>query len=320
MIPEKIIVSGASGWIGGLVFDAARKRGYQPIGLDRRGGRFLAADISHDSVLSLGNNPLLADAGLLIHCAGLAHRPRETSEERANLFSVNCDGSERILQVVRTAGIRRVVYVGSIASYDWSAGDDIPEEGAVRNNSAYSESKLQGEILFRNSGLDWRVARLATVFGAGDRANFSKLSTSLSKQQFILPGNGMARKSVISARLAAELLLEFGLMESPPHRLINIALPETPTLADICSAFKKHCGWPYPPSAPLSALRLGAYVGDWVAKALPDFPLTSDKLSKVTTNTTVRVQAMRENFPLRQWPSFDEEFQKDASYYQSKLH
>ncbi len=317
-----LIVTGAAGWLGRAVCAQAQAAGFAVVALDRTFGaggpwdHAIEADIGRDGVEVLGEDPRVAEAGALIHCAGYAHRPIETPEEVERFYSINRDGTARVLALAKRAGIARVVYLSSIAFYDWSQGTDFDENGPLARPTAYAASKLDGERLWTESGLDWRVARLGTVFGTGDRANFSKLAGALARGRFVVPGRGSARKSVLPVELAAELLVELSQLAAPPHRLLNLALPHTPTLAEICAAYVAQCGFTSPREVPLPLLRMAALAGDGIALAKKNFPLTSINIRKLTTSTTVQVERMQEVFPHRQWGTFDTWLARSAEFYQ----
>jgi UDP-glucose 4-epimerase len=170
-------------------------------------------------------------------------------------------------------------------------------------------------MLCRESGLDWRVARLGTVYGVGDRANFSKLAAALARGRFVLPGAGAARKSVLPLELAADLLAELARREEAGQRVLNLALPEAPSLGEICAAYVRVCGFPEPRRVPLGLLKAGALAGNAVAKLRPNFPLTTNNLRKLSTSTTVGTARMQALFPGRNWGGFESWLVGAAEYY-----
>ena len=105
-----------------------------------------------------------------------------------------------------------------------------------------------------------------------------------------LPCTGKARKSVLPLPLAARSIADLALRDEIPYRILNLALPEAPTLREICGAFSSYCGFPQPLSLPLSILRRPARMGDWVARSRLDFPLTSVNLRKLTTSMVVKTR------------------------------
>jgi len=218
------------------------------------------------------------------------------------------------------AGVPLVVYVTSGAFYNWSmarGGQALKEESDLCGKTAYSDSKLSGEKFVTDSGLDFRVARLATVFGVGDRANFSKLAIALKNRRFIVPGEGSALKSVISVNRAAEYLSRLALLEKPIHRIVNLGFCDSPSLGQICILFSQHCGFPTAIRCPSILLHAAATVGDVVFKFRPSFPLTTSNVSKLSMSTRVDCSRACELFPDLKSCSFEDELMASSHYYTS---
>jgi UDP-glucose 4-epimerase len=320
---KAVVVTGAAGWIGRAVCRELSRRGRRVIALDRAEGgggdwtEFVRCDIGENAPDPGALAARMRGADAVVHCAGYAHRPVETPDEVARFYSVNRDGTARVLDLARQAGVERGVYLSSIAFYDWSKGGDFGEDGPVARPTAYAASKLDGEVLCRESGADWRVARLGTVYGTGDRANFAKLAQALARGRFVIPGTGSARKSVLPVDLAAELLVELALCDAPEasRAVLNLALPEAPTLAEICDAYAAICGFPRARRVPLGLLSAGARLGDLIAKRRPNFPLTTTNLRKLTTSTMVNTARMEALFAGKEWGSFAAWLERSAGYY-----
>jgi GlcNAc-P-P-Und epimerase len=318
-----VVVTGAAGWIGRAVCGELRSRGLRVVALDRVEGtgdgrvELIRFDIGEANADLGAAAARLAGAQAIIHCAGYAHRPVETPEEVERFFAINRDGTGRVIELARRAGVGRIVYLSSIAFYDWTKGTGFDEQGPVARPTAYAASKLDGETLCRESGLDWRVARLGTVYGVGDRANFSKLAVALARGRFVIPGSGGARKSVLPVELAAELLADLALRDDAARAVVNLSLPEAPTLAEICEAYSSACGFPRARRVPLALLRAGAVAGDVAAKVRPNFALTTVNLRKLTTSTTVDTARMQALFAGREWGSFKSWLEGSADYYRA---
>lgn len=318
---RRIVVTGATGWIGWQVCHRATALGMKVIALGRNAasigpwGAYCRCDITEDRLFEHCQDDAVAGAEALIHCAGYAHREQETADDFANFDLVNHEGTGRILKFARQAGIVRVVYASSIAFYDWSQGCDLDEKGPISPQSAYARSKLAGERLVCSSGLDWRVARLATVFGNGDRANFARLARLSREGRFVIPGSGSARKSLLPVSMAAELLVDLSIQSDQAECVVNLALPHSPTIAEICNGLSDACGFPRARAVPLSVLELGALFGDMAVLIKPGFPLTTANLRKLTTNTTVDTGRMESCWPARRWPTFLEALAASAPYY-----
>lgn len=306
--PLGMIVTGASGWLGRHVVERLLCGGWPVVSVGRTAPasadvRHFSCDLACDSAAipsAMSDVLPTAERWVVIHCAGLAHIDHLTPAMRDAFQRVNVDGTARLLDACRSLGVTRFVHVSSTAVYGWHLhGEPCPrtEDAPARPETPYGESKLAGERLVASSSLDWRIARLATVFGEGDRANFSRLAVAINRRRFVLPGSGAARKSCIPVALAAQCLCQMAILESMPYRLLNLALPTPPTLLEICAAVAQGSGLKPPPSLPIWVLATAARFGDALNRLGLRAPLDSSALAKLTTATWVDASRAAELFP-----------------------
>lgn len=321
-----VLVTGATGWIGRAVCRHLKASGCRVVACDlvEQAGdwdHFIALDLCREPIVDSDSiKGLLGGAKewSLIHCAGYAHRPVETPEEVERFYAINAEGTDKVVECCKAIGVDRILYISSIAFYDWEASEEgvaVNEEAPLLGATAYADSKLKGEQSVRESGLDYRIVRLATVFGGGDRANFAKLAKALKTGKFILPGKGEALKSVVSVNKAAEWIAQIALMPTPKHRLINLGFAQSVSLEEVCQAFHEVCGFPQPKAVPLVFLRLAAIPGNLLAQLKPNFPLTSANLKKLTRSTHVDCHRAAAMIPEVDQVDFASELKKSASYY-----
>jgi nucleoside-diphosphate-sugar epimerase len=317
-----VYVTGCNGWIGQKVCKFLVGSGVEVVGGDVQeslcSGLIEADEVEYLSLDIRNPLPRLEwEVDAVVHCAGYAHRPNETPEEQAMFYAVNRDGTKNVLDWCKRQGVGRFLYVSSIAFYDWGRPGDLPvkEDHPVSLPTHYAKSKYEGEVLVRESSIDWRVVRLATVFGDGDRANFSRMARAMKKRMFPILGKGDARKSVIPVDLAAQLIADFCLLDNPPHRLINVGLPSALSLYEITEVYHKCCEFPRCFRVPMPAARLMGAGGSLAAKILGKFPFTSDTLRKLTTDTVVSVDRMLECFPNKDFNSFEDYLLKCKGWY-----
>ncbi|MDB4580263.1 NAD(P)-dependent oxidoreductase [Akkermansiaceae bacterium] len=329
-----VFVTGAKGWIGRRVCSYLSSIGIEVVAADLGSAEEAGAPWSDyfqvDITKSLSELFISTKIDAVIHCAGYAHRPNETADEQKMFYAVNREGTKHVINWCESQGVARFLYVSSIAFYDWAqingltaeSGDFVPalqsathtlnqqgtsvtEDHPVLLPTHYARSKYEGEQLVSSSSLDWRIVRLATVFGEGDRANFSRMAKAMKRRLFPIPGRGLARKSVIPVELAAELLAEFALLDNPTHQLINLGLPKAPSLREIVDSYHDVCNLPRCPALPMPLARTLGCCGDLAAKILGKFPFTTDTLGKLTTSTEVSVDRMLQCFPNIKFGSFE---------------
>ncbi len=159
-----ILVTGANGWIGREVCRSLKAKGCFVVACDLEEqaedwDRFIRIDLSEDPIASISASKEIITAASewsLIHCAGYAHRPIETAEEVERFYAINEGGTKRVISWCRQLGVERIVYISSIAFYDWDANSDqaaLREDAPLLGATAYADSKLKGERCVRESGL-----------------------------------------------------------------------------------------------------------------------------------------------------------------------
>jgi len=169
---ERILVTGASGFVGGALGRALRASGrYHVTGLSRTPARDGACDafIAHDLAHALPPDTPRFD--VIVHAAALA-APWGTpaAYERANI-----DATANMLAFAQRAPPRRFVFVSSSAvHYAYADQTGLTEESPwpAKPVNDYAATKRRGEAFVRESGLNWTIVRPRAVFGPGDTVVF----------------------------------------------------------------------------------------------------------------------------------------------------
>ena len=167
----RALVTGATGFIGGLLAEHLVASGHRVTALVRDPSR--ALDLEALGVrLAPGE---LADApGLeraldgqevVFHVAGLIKARRDEEFARANV-----DGVRALVHAADRVGIRRFVHVSSMAAAGPAQrGRPLSGSEPERPLTPYGRSKLLGERAVRESGLAWTILRPPLVYGPRDR-------------------------------------------------------------------------------------------------------------------------------------------------------
>ena len=180
----KVLVTGASGFIGKHVCEA----------LDAAGHEFIPCVRSSDALISGRKSVVVGDIDAetdwsnylqgveaIIHLAARVHVMNETADDPiASFRAVNTSGSNSLARQAAAAGVKRLLYISSIKvngeqTPDGSFGpDDVPSP-----QDAYAISKFEAEqCMFRISkqtGLEIVVIRPPLVYGPGVGGNFIRL-------------------------------------------------------------------------------------------------------------------------------------------------
>ena len=163
----RILVTGASGFIGGPTCAALAARGHEVLALVRRPGseppgtRAVRGDLTDAATLERALQEAAPE--VVIHLA--AENGAQRSE--AKLRAANVAGIEHLVGACRAcAAPPRVVFVSTVVTGD-AHGALLTEDTPLPVQTAYGRSKQEGEALLAASGLDVTVVRPCHVYGAG---------------------------------------------------------------------------------------------------------------------------------------------------------
>jgi len=194
-----IAITGATGFVGSAVLDAALAEGHQVRALARReqapraGVEWVRGDLGDTGALAA----LVAGADAVVHVAGLTNTPDPAQFEIANVT-----GTAHVIAAMAEAGLRRLVLVSSLAAREPKL-------------SAYGASKARAETLVEASGLDWTIVRPPGVYGPRDVDYLEMFRTA--KWGFVpLPPGGAS--SIIHADDLARLLVTLAASNAAPTR------------------------------------------------------------------------------------------------------
>ena len=181
----KVVVTGASGFVGRALCARLAAAGHQVIGVVRRpvqlaGGAQarVVPESAGDSVwreLMTGIDAVV-DLTVRHSRAGRADR-----DQMRQLRLVNVDAMCRMARQAAAAGVHRFVYLSSVAVHGNESGTDCPfdENDAPNPQSAYALSKLEAERalvgLCTESNMQCVIIRPPLVYGPAARGNLAAL-------------------------------------------------------------------------------------------------------------------------------------------------
>ena len=215
---ERILVSGANGFIGRHVCRRLAAAGKQVIAGVRSGADLsalsLAPNVSLREAPSLGADadwgPTLYQADTVIHLAARVHIMRETAADPVQEFRrINVAGTERLASMAAACGVRRFIYVSSLNGAATGEGvyhaDDPPAYCNLYGSSKWEAEERLREIATA-AGMEWVVIRPPLVYGPGVKGNFLVLMRCLSRG-FPLPFASIRNKrSLVGVDNLADLL------------------------------------------------------------------------------------------------------------------
>ena len=174
----KILVTGATGFVGQALLGELGRRGHRVIPAVRRivglPHEVLVPDMSAQADWCAA----LTGCNAVVHLAARVHVMRDdTADPLAEFRRVNVEGTLNLARQAVAAGVRRFVYISSIKVNGESGiycerDDPAPQD-------AYAQSKMEAEnglmALARSTAMEVVIIRPPLVYGPGVKGNFAAL-------------------------------------------------------------------------------------------------------------------------------------------------
>jgi GlcNAc-P-P-Und epimerase len=131
--------------------------------------------------------------------------------------TVNVDGALNTCSAAEALGIRKLIFISTVAVYGFPASE-IDETAPMNPFNDYGRSKLDAERAFlawagRSADRSLTIVRPTVVFGPGNRGNVYLLLKHIASGRSIVVGDGRNKKSMAYVANVADLLahaLKFG--------------------------------------------------------------------------------------------------------------
>lgn len=253
----RLLVTGASGFVGGAIARAAVARGIDTVGLVRG-----APQEPWQRQLREWDEPGLREAlegvEVVIHSAAVVHRPGASSEAYARF---NVDGMRALIAACRARGVRRVVNLSTIKVYGETPEGLIDEDTPLAPESSYAATKLEAEQLLQaaadSGGPTSLSLRLCPVYGVGDKGNVRTMIVAIARGRFAIPGAGDNRKSLVHVDTVAELAL--AACQSSSQGVLVVADHDVPSIGQLSDLIARAVGRRRPLRIPRTLLFGAAY-------------------------------------------------------------
>ena len=184
--PRCVLVTGATGFVGGAMSARLRREGV----LVRTGVRHVCAAVPlgvqpylvPDLNASADWSGALAGVDAVVHCAARVHVMHDQAQDPlAEFRRVNVEGTLRLAQQAAAAGVRRFVYLSSIKVNGESTapGHAFCADDLAAPQDPYGKSKWETEQALQALAallpMELVIVRPPLVYGPGVQANFAAL-------------------------------------------------------------------------------------------------------------------------------------------------
>ncbi|MEO6993842.1 MAG: NAD(P)-dependent oxidoreductase [Lacunisphaera sp.] len=172
----KILITGASGFVGGALMRRMRALGWEVRGIGRRAldePGYLSRDLSRPFTLDFYPD-------VVIHAAARSSPWGSRKEYEAQ----NVNATRNVLDCCATHGRPHFIYISTAAVLyrnEHQLGMDEQTSVPTEPINEYARTKYQGELLARGYAGEWCILRPRAVFGPGDTVVFPRILRALKK-------------------------------------------------------------------------------------------------------------------------------------------
>lgn len=193
---KKVLITGATGFIGGRLAEATCELGIPTVALVRQWSRAarlsrLPVEMAYADILDLESLRLAAKGcDTLFHCAvdfrrtGKAHRRSSVG------------GTRNVLQAALEAGVARVVFLSTTAVFGRTPppGMLTEETPSPHSGAIYGDAKIDAERIaldyYRRHGLPVVILRPTIVYGPFSRTWVEELAAAIRDGRMVLVNSG----------------------------------------------------------------------------------------------------------------------------------
>lgn len=276
----KVLVTGASGFLGKYVISELVNLNYEIETIGRSESSTIISDISE--VVPVISSPY----DFIIHIAGKAHIVPKTSKENQEFYDVNFRGTQNLLKSLEITP-KSIVFISTVSVYGLDYGDNITEEAPLNAKDSYGKSKIQAEKLITEWGKSKNVTitilRLPLLFGINPPGNLKSMINAIHKRRYFNIGKGDVRKSMVFAKDVAMFIPKIVSIGG----IYNLTDGHHPSFKELSDLISKHHNTLKPKIIPIDLARMIALIGDLIQKITKKpMPINKYRFNKMTKSLT----------------------------------
>ncbi len=288
ILMKKILITGASGFIGSFIVEEALRRNMEVWAAVRPTSsrrylrdshiRFIELDFSSEQTLREQLAPHQFD--YIVHVAGATKCLR-----KSDFFRINTDGTKNLVRALLSLKmpIERFVYLSSLSVFGAVSEEqpyrDISENDERHPNTAYGESKKEAEdFLFSLSGFPCVILRPTGVYGPREKDYFLMVKSIKQHTDFAV---GFRRQDITFVYVRDVVQAVFlSLERGKSGRAYFLSDGNVYRSAAFSNLIREELGnpWWIRITAPIGFLRVITWLGDWMGRLTGKLsPLNNDK-------------------------------------------
>lgn len=283
----KVLLTGASGFLGTSLLEAFTKNGYDVDTLDRSDG----VSIKIDLVNMVGE--LSTKYDLVVHAAGKAHVIPKNPEEEELFYKVNVRGTENLLKSLTTPP-KYFVFISSVSVYGLDHGSDIAENHPLLAQDAYGKSKIMAENIIQKwadrNVIKATLLRLPLLIGKNPKGNLGAMINAIQKGYYFNIGKADVKKSMV----LVDDVVNFIPKIMTQGGIYNLTDGYAPSFKELSDTISNHFSSKSIISINYKIIKVVALIGDLLEKvSKKKMPINSLKLKKIINPLTFNDEKAR---------------------------
>jgi nucleoside-diphosphate-sugar epimerase/predicted dehydrogenase len=229
----RILVTGASGFLGGRLVEVLSAQGTAVRGTTRLVSRAMRLPgvqwVQCDLAREEGLRPALAGVETVIHCAALCGPPGSLEEYE----DANVRGTLRLVRLAAEAGVKNFVYVSSMSVYAAPQGsselldETAPYDERAAERGAYTRSKLAADAAVLDYARDHAspriiVLRPGTIYGPGAKLPVGRFQLPSSTERPVIAGSRRVSAGLVYVDDVVDALLAAAVSDVPTGSVYNL--------------------------------------------------------------------------------------------------
>ena len=271
----KILITGASGFIGSFIVEEALRQGFETWAAVRRSSsrEYLQDERIHFIELNLSSKEQLVEQlrgqefDYVVHAAGVTK-----CLDKRDFHRINTEGTKNLVLALQELQmpLKRFVFVSSLSIFgaikEQQPYDEIRETDTPRPNTAYGRSKLEAEQFLATTTLPYIILRPTGVYGPREKDYFIMAKSIKQHSDFAV---GYKRQDITFVYVsdvvqAVFLALEKG-QTGRKYFLSDGQVYQSTTFSDLIHE-ELGCPWWIRITAPVWVLRVVTFFGEYVGR------------------------------------------------------
>src|SRR4051794_14250376 len=255
----RVLVTGATGFVGRATCAELTQRGHDVVALIRRAGSepdgtsAVQGDIASEDASALTQAVAEARPECVIHLA--AEIASQRSEEK--IRATNVDGTRRLVDAAKAAGgDPKLVFASTVVTGE-ANGELLEPDKPLPVETPYGRSKQEGERIVAGSGLPHVIVRPSHVYGRGGWYEKEFVERLRQPGRFAVIGRGDNWWDVVRVEDVASALADAA-EKAPSGSVYHVVDDEPIRFYDFIALTAKELGLGPPRRVPLALARLAA--------------------------------------------------------------